>query len=581
MSHNDLYSYHVFLFPFQWHYTGKEFIEKSFEDRTNLDQFREYLTHTPWKPNTFKINSVLNYNECNYFYDFVRDILYDKPNQKDESEKFISNYFYDVKPESLYYKIKVRNLNDSEPSPVFWEYKLLIDSIILNLYSTGVGVLSFHLCNREESQSSKDDILRINQYGRRLYPPFFAINPEITGTPNQFKAGGFEYGLENSKGKELADAITIGYDEHFDDFSKYNNPSQFTTNPFQLPNGFSFLFEGVHLTVEKECATQDNKIFISPLLDDRMFVLCWYGNNELANDLAKDLEDENHKRPIKKEINYGYKTNEWWYKYLFIDGGMRTCQNGEMTYDFNKKQTNARWVELGTLYGVTRYSFMALTSSLSNLKKYNAHYLVNHMQTMYYKMVELCLVQRACILRFSDEVTHLSSMKMKDDPYLPEKVSNLYKQYIRFINKIYFREVTAQEQGIELYNLLQEQMQLEKHAKSLDEEIEELHNYVLLVQEKRQSRNIELITLIGAMFILPSYISGFLGMSIFPSNTSKMIPYWEILLLLAPLIIGPIVYYLFIGKKNISRKYIGIILFIIFIALLVMGISSVLFITIK
>jgi hypothetical protein len=578
MTHNELYSYHVFLFPFQWHYTGKEFKGKPFEDRTNLTRFSDYLTHTPWKPNTFELNSVLNYNEYNYFYDFVRDILYDEPNPNDKSEKFISNYFYDIKSESLYYKIKVRNINKSTPAPAFWEYKLLIDSIILNLYSTGVGVLSFHLCNREIGQSSEDDILRINQYGRRLYPPFFAINPEITGTPDQFKAGGFEYGLENSKGKELADAITIGYDEHIEDFSRYNNSAQFNTNPFQLPNGIKFLFEGVPLTVEKECSTQDNKIFISPLLDDRMFVQCWYGNDDLAYKLAIDLEDEKHKRPIKKEVNYGYKSNEWWYKYLFIDGGIRTCQNGEMTYNFIKDQTNDRWIELGTLYGISRYSFMALTGSLENLKDNNAHYLINHMQTMYYKMVELCLVQRACILRFSDEVTHLSSMKMKDDPYLSEKVSSLYKQYIRFINKIYFREVTAQEQGIELYNLLQKQMQLEKNVKCLDEEIQELHNYVLLVQEKKQNRNIELITLIGAMFVVPTYISSFLGMNLIPTNHDNSIQSRNILILLIPLIIGPIVYYLFIGKKNISRNYKMIILFIVIIGfLLFYGITQILF----
>ncbi len=576
MNHNDLYSYHVFLFPFQWHYTGEKFKKKSFEDRTNLDQFRNYLTNTLWKPNTFKIDSVLNYNEFNYFYDFVRDILYDKPDSKDEKEKFISNYFYDIAPESLYYKIKVRNTKNTVPA--FWEYKLNIDSIILNLYSTGVGVLSFHLCNREIGQSSQDDILRINQYGRRLYPPFFAINPEITGTQAQFKAGGFEYGLESSKGNELADAITIGYDECSEDFSRYNTFSQFKTNPFQLSNGFKFLFKGVPLTVEKECATQDNKIFISPLLDDRMFVQCWYGNDDLANKLSKDLE-YNENIPIKKEVNYGFKTNDWWYKYLFIDGGMMTCQNGEWAYDFINKQTNARWVNFGTLYGISRYSFMALTGSLENLKNNNAHFLVNHMQTMYYKMVELCLVQRACILRFSDEVTHLSSMKMKDDPYLPEKVSNLYKQYIRFINKIYFREVTAQEQGIELYNLLQEQMQLEKQVKSLDEEIEELHNYVMLVQDKKQNRNIELITLIGAMFILPSYISGFMGMSIFPTNSGSTVSSWKIWMLLAPLIIGPIVYYYFFKKYYIFWNYKKIILFIlfIFIGILLYGMTRSLF----
>jgi len=37
---------------------------------------------------------------------------------------------------------------------------------------------------------------------------------------------------------------------------------------------------------------------------------------------------------------------------------------------------------------------------------------------------------------------------------MSKKVSDLYLAYIRFVNKIYFREVTAYEQGIELYDML-------------------------------------------------------------------------------------------------------------------------------
>lgn len=121
-------------------------------------------------------------------------------------------------------------------------------------------------------------------------------------------------------------------------------------------------------------------------------------------------------------------------------------------------------------------------------------------------------------------------------------------------------------------------MQLEKNVKCLDEEIQELHNYVLLVQEKKQNRNIELITLIGAMFVVPTYISSFLGMNLIPTNHDNSIQSRNILILLIPLIIGPIVYYLFIGKKNISRNYKMIILFIVIIGfLLFYGITQILF----
>lgn len=78
-----------------------------------------------------------------------------------------------------------------------------------------------------------------------------------------------------------------------------------------------------------------------------------------------------------------------------------------------KKHTYDRWSDYGTFFGVNRYSFVCLTGSLDHLKipYVNAAFLVNHIQTMYYKLCELCLVQRACLLRFSDEVAHISTMK--------------------------------------------------------------------------------------------------------------------------------------------------------------------------
>lgn len=45
----------------------------------------------------------------------------------------------------------------------------------INLYATGVGFLSFYLKNEDCTQNSPEDILAINQYGRRIMPPFSMI----------------------------------------------------------------------------------------------------------------------------------------------------------------------------------------------------------------------------------------------------------------------------------------------------------------------------------------------------------------------------------------------------------------------
>jgi Mg2+ and Co2+ transporter CorA len=136
-------------------------------------------------------------------------------------------------------------------------------------------------------------------------------------------------------------------------------------------------------------------------------------------------------------------------------------------------------------------------------------------------MAELCLVQRACILRFSQEVARISAMNENKKNSLTARVSNLYKQYIRFVNRVYFREVTAQEQGIELYSMLQEHMKIEQNVKDLDNEISELHQYAILREDQERNKNLTLLSILGAVFIIPTFISGFYGMNLFPMDDKK------------------------------------------------------------
>jgi Mg2+ and Co2+ transporter CorA len=157
---------------------------------------------------------------------------------------------------------------------------------------------------------------------------------------------------------------------------------------------------------------------------------------------------------------------------------------------------------------------------------------------------------------------------MKDDKKisLTDRVSNLYKQYIRFVNRIYFREVTAQEQGIEFYDMLQKHMKIESNVKDLDDEIGELHSYTTLIEEQKQNQNIELLTVIGALFILPSFINGFFGMNIFPQAISlnKSI-LW---IFFIPIILGPLFYYLIVRRQR--KKWVKwVILFTLLVILLI------------
>lgn len=578
---DELYSYHAFLFPFEWQYTGKDFATAGFEQKTNLAQIKKWVEAGNWDRKFFEPNeSVLQYNEYNYFYDFARDILYDqKTGETDPSTKedggFMANYFYRIEPDTAFYRITAPTQNGPK------EYRLHIDSIVLHIYSTGVGVISIHLNNREKEQSSPEDILMINQFGRRLYPPFFGVPGDSVGANQQWGNTNFEFGLSIIRGNELAYVIEIDGIGR-EDFLDYSNQANFKHGPFRIPSFIKNLFTGVPLTVNRgDLKNAENKLYIAPLLDDRMFVVCWYGDDKTADEVTEKGDEKLNENLAKGMVlleagQKKYQLSNWWYRYLFVDGKDATCQDSEMMKRLLKEQTYTRWLGYNSLQGVSRYSFVHLSKSLPSLRNYNAAFTVNHTQTMYYKMCELVLVQRACLLRFSDEVSAISSMTDPNTKQLAQRVGSLYKQYLRFVNKIYFREITAQEQGIEIYQLLQRTMQIKEQITDLNAEMQELHNYVVMLEERERNANIELLTLTGGLFIIPSFIVGFLGMNLLTQGNEAKTSVWQLLAVVLVLLLTPAIF-LFRFKRHSQKERFALFAALILFFLILFFVSKYLF----
>jgi Mg2+ and Co2+ transporter CorA len=154
---------------------------------------------------------------------------------------------------------------------------------------------------------------------------------------------------------------------------------------------------------------------------------------------------------------------------------------------------------------VSRYSFVALTGSF-----YGKNILLPHMQTMYFQMFSLLLAYHATIIKFSDEIQDITSQS----DGISSKTRRLYKKYLNFLNKLYFKEITAQDQGIELYNKAMKIMDIDRYMKDLDNEINELHNYADMVAEKSRNEKLDALTYIGAIFLPLSVITGFFGMNV-------------------------------------------------------------------
>ena len=390
------------------------------------------------------------YNEKNYFYEFVHPTLYDN-----NSENTLVKHFErkETKQLGAKYVIKCRERN--------YPYELDLVSMNLNIYSTGVGVLVFYLKNRR--YDNKEDILKINQFGRRVYPPF--INDIVYRN-------------------EIAEYIKIEglMGNYMEDFREYTNKMNNTPSPFVTQ-------------LIKEIA---ENVTIKPVIDDRMFVVSWYKNDTMCEEFKgwKD-EDKLLDDRLTKDDNALklFTTGDYWYRYVYIDNNFKTCQNDAMMSRLVEKSLYERWQKWGTLYGISKYSFVMLTNAGDSEK-----YLYDYVESIYVRMIELCLVQRASILRFSSEVTSLSHLNT-NDKMLSKKISSLYQSYIRFVNQIHFREITAQEQGIEIYKMIYEQMDLKIHIDKLDEEIQELHNHISLRTDRKTNSEMAHLTLVATIFV--------------------------------------------------------------------------------
>lgn len=481
-------SYHIFYFPFKWEIRDTEFPDFSASiDLSNIHP-NEY---SPWVSNFSSRGkeAELLYDEKNYYYKFVHPAIYDTG----EPDTLIK-HFERKEPQSdgpiCTYNIKIKK------DGVVLEYRLKLDAINLNFYSTGVGLLSFYLVNAEYEDFA--DILNINQYGRRVFPPFYA---DIEGR------GQIALDIQ-------IEGLTGPCERYGEDFLNYSPqmdwlPAKFIGN----------LIEDLQADLK-----------IIPIIDDRMFVNCWYQNKDLASKFYYD-DNSPYKNNAQLQNQKAQKFIESsdWYRYLYVDAGNTpTCRNLKMRKNIVESTTYLRWQEEGSLYGATRYSFMLLAAP----GFYSENILSVHMRTTYSRMIELVLVQRASMLKFSEEVTKVSNLKGKDEVLIAHRIGSLYKEYIRFMNQIYFKEITTQDQGTELYNLLLKQFESDKQAKDLDEEIGELHGYISLMIDNSRNIKANRLNIIAAVFVTPTLLSSLFGMNPFEAAFDPARYLWQICIII-------------------------------------------------
>jgi hypothetical protein len=481
------------MFPFRWDYKpNKNFTGKiDLECRMKIDALIKFLGENKnWVTSTFyKDNALEYYNDATYFYEYVRTGIYQEGGEKST----VYNYQYNLLNKETFYEILIIK------NEATFKYELNVSKIGLNIYETGIAILSFHLINYN-TETTSEDVLRINDYGRRIYPQFLDSNSKsenlILATRNAFLAQHIKIHTELNTiffedFKQFNDSVSIQNNIQ-------NNPKKLPNTPDKLASLLGDNFKTLNTVSENE------EILIRPILDDRMFVICWYGNKSEVQKLEYNVEEK----------QYGYlnhEANDFWTQYIFVDNSGNTIQSRNLRAKLAEKHTYDRWVDYNTLFGISRYSFVCLTVN----EEYAEKYISNHVTGRYFEFIQLALAQRASILKFSDEATQIAGVEEKK---LIKEAETLHIAYMRFINRLNFSEVTAQEQGIEMYQKLIEAMKIDRDIKTLNGEIDELHQFVNIKEQDYAMKEATWLNILAAIFLPATFFVSLLGINLFDQN---------------------------------------------------------------
>lgn len=485
-----IHSHHIFMFPFQIENKGEKQLESPNMDAV-LEAVKKNWQYSAYDP----VKSPTCYSEYNYFYEHVRKTVMETRMIEEVDAGKPSNIiaYPFIKPAGKKAKITFNIVIErKDKNKKIKKFTLKVQGISLKIFETGIGILILELVNY--SYPDLDSVLLINDFGRRTYPQFLAEHDGIETIKESFLPDKIDFQCDGIRSSETLS------------FNKYYKKEVRVADYIEKLIGREFL----------------RRFEMVPVIDDRMYTVCWYGNNELSRKL-------NAKLPEKDELTY--ESSDEWYKFIFLDGKSMGCGGERMKRELIHDCTYHRWVDWGTFFGITRYSLMSITGS----EGFPYNVVRVHMNHQYYQIAVILLAQRASILKFSAQVARISgaigdleNLEQESPEYMQKaekitaSVKKLQAAYIRFINRLWFTEVTPQEQGIEMYSMAVKAMGIEKQITELKDEIKALYDFVDMTFERiktEQDRKInqKLNNLnVFATIILPlTALTGFLGMNLY------------------------------------------------------------------
>ena len=465
------YSYHTFLLPFLWNASGavsygefekvisagKRWVEEKWDHIINTNPVQSGLSRDEWRQ---------RYGDYQYFTPAANDIMFNVDGKNNVR---------------LYSYVKHQGFADMQYiiEKGSDKYILKLTSIRLKVYDTGVALLM--ISGENYDRKSLDDINAINEYGRRVNMPFLPVGNHVlcadrlsitvNGKTICDDFAAFLTALHTEPGKK---AVSWNY---------IMKPVQYLLDGDGLDNG------GLRVTTNPR--KTDGSFMIKPCIDDRMFVCCLVRNDEFSKALTSYDSQQGaycYLTGCSSTSEPARSVSDDLYKFISIETSL-TCQSAVMRRKLLEAAVYDRWIDYGTVYGICQHSFMCVTGEEECL-------LTTPIKPFLSQMVEmaaLTVVQRSYQLLLFDRVSAISE-KFNADALLDEKqfmeIESLQAMYVKCQNQILLPQITVQEQGIELYAMLQNHLQIPGNKSIMDEQINNLRD-VSNISHERMIRDSE------------------------------------------------------------------------------------------
>lgn len=489
------------------------------------------------KPRLFSVETPGDYGAFQYFFEDARRSIFwfkSEGHDKDGVIRFRLNAsdapYNQAEPQPIG-DIHLRVFGNNEgKSCIVDEVQLELMDVDVTFYKFDVGHVSFLCRYRQPIDGFETEelfykrVLMINNRMRRLYLPWLAKGME--NVPKEDIDGRISAQVEgDAPYNDIKLSIRDSFanctpEENAVILEDYRSCLSYETLNINMPNR-PVLLE----TVLGKMSKHDLACSFELLDDNLMFTVAYV--------LVDHLDTFLDVSPWGELDNLN--PSQRWHRLLTVDGSQRSMITSydPLRIQTVKNCTYTRWMDPidpqnSTLFGCTRHSFIMIGS------RRNSHFRMNLRSNFLHQHGELArvvLAQTAAVHRFGRVAHRLSGKITKNNDAVAsrglnqevfQEASDFKQDFNDFINRLMFHEITSQQQGTELYRMLQVKLEVNVHLSEISDEINQLFNHMEMLQRQSQEKSIKQLTQTSIMLGVLAFLTGFYGSNFFAIERGNM-----------------------------------------------------------